>query len=147
MTHLSLRELIQTLWNLGGGPRFSDAELFWQLHADGGVDTEDLSLGDISALLDQSSPSDWHNARFACSEVLASYLVAGREFSEHQGASAVFSACVLADASRANSGDWGVEHDKVMVLIALLGERMDLHTTLCLMAYVFGKGGQLPTFG
>lgn len=143
----SLRRLMERLWAAGCRGPFSDDELLRRLLEDGGHDTEDLTAQVITDLLDEKSPESWSIATFAFSEVISLYLVTAHKMSFQQVIAAAFSACVLADAARAHEGDWGMEHDKVMVLCAILAGRIELESFLHLMAYIFGKGGQPPISG
>lgn len=144
MTHETLRELIQRLWNVGCRGSFSEDVLLKHLLQDGGHDTEDLTAQAVANLLDGKHPEDWHIITFAFSEMVSFYLAAAHKMSFQQTVAAAFSACVLADAARANECDWSLEHDKVMALTAILAGRIELENFLHLMAYVFGKGGRLP---
>lgn len=144
MTHGTLRELVTQLWNVERQDSFSDDILLNRVLKDGGHDTEDLTVHIISDLLDEKHHGDWSIVTFAFSELISYYLVTAHAMSFHQVVAASFSACVLADASRANGCDWSLEHDKVMALNAIIALRIELKQLLHLMAYVFGKGGQLP---
>lgn len=144
MTHGTLRELVERLWNVGCRGPFSDDVLLKHLFEDGGHDTEDLTEQVVADLLNGKRPEDWHIVTFAFSEIVSFYLATAHKMTFQQTVAAAFSACVLADAARANECDWSLEHDKVMALNAILAGRIELESFLHLMAYVFGKGGQLP---
>lgn len=144
MTRGLLRELVEGLWSTGCRGAFSDEQLLMRLLEDGGNDTEDLTLQTITSLLDEKSPESWSVVNFASSEAVSFYLVTAHKMSFQQVIAAAFSACVLADASRAHEGDWGMEHDKIMALCAILAGRLELEHFLPVMSYIFGKGGQSP---
>lgn len=126
---------------------FAGDELLKRFLEDGGHDTEDLTLQVITDLLDEKPPESWSIATFAFAEMVSLYLVTAHKMSFQQVIAAAFAACVLADAARAREGDWGMEHDKVMALCAILAGRIELEDFLHLMAYIFGKGGQPPISG
>jgi hypothetical protein len=144
MTHGLFRELVEGLWSAGCRGAFSDDQLLKRLLADGGNDTEDLTLQIVTTLLDEKTPESWSIVTFASSEAVSFYLVTAHKMSFQQVIAAAFSACVLADAARAHEGDWGMEHDKIMALCAILAGRIELENFLRLMSYIFGKGGQPP---
>lgn len=144
MTHGSLGELIERLWSVGCRGPFSSDVLLGQLLEDGGHDTEDLTSDVVTALLKEDAPDNWHIVTFAFSEMVSFYLVAAHKMSFQQTVAAAFSACVLADAARADECDWSLEHDKVMALNAILAGRIELDHFLYIMAYIFGKGGRCP---
>jgi len=144
MTHGTLRELVERLWNVGCRGSFSDDVLLKRLLEDGGHDTEDLTPQVIADLLDEKRPEEWHIVTFAFSEVVSFYLGTALKMTFQQRVAAAFSACVLADAARANEWDWSLEHNKVMALNAILALQFEPEDFLHLMAYIFGKGGQLP---
>jgi len=64
--------------------------------------------------------------------------------SSHQGVAALFSACVLADASRTRQYDWSLDHDKVTALLAVLALRLEPEDILDVVTYIYGKGGEPP---
>ena len=101
----------------------------------------------VTDVLDESAPENWHKVVFAFSEMARYYLAGeGPDMSREQVAAAAFVSCVLADAARANECDWGLQHQKVTQLNALLASRMDLdpEDLLPVTAYIYGKGGQFP---
>src|SRR4051812_10399586 len=114
--------LIGHIWKRMSGSGSANATIFRRIQHDGGLDTASLVLSDVDAVLEQRASERWKEIGFGLSELLAYYLAVGREMTDEQTLTSVFSICGLADASRADAVNWPMERAKVHALLSLLAD-------------------------
>ncbi len=117
---IKFRLFIKNIWEKDETLTFSDEDLLDQLK-DGSLDTEELSLTMISALLDGQEPEDWYDVYAVFDYLCATYDTETSKLNHKETVGAIFTICVLSKVWKHT--EYPVSVLSILILIGKLAER------------------------
>ncbi|MGH8589482.1 MAG: hypothetical protein ACREXX_09160 [Gammaproteobacteria bacterium] len=125
------------LWERLVDREFTSQKLADRLRADGGVDIENLSNGNVLDLIEGRFSGPWSEVAFTASELLASYSVPGGIHTPEQVVGWVFASFAFADSIKNDEADWEIQFNIFINGFLAVRDKLETEESIHIFQRVF----------